>query len=565
MRHGYVVMMVLALVVGVLLCLPPSADAQRNADWRSYGGDPGNTHWSELDQIKTSNVQKLKVSWVLQLGTLRSQESTPLVVGDTLYVTSSFGPKHVFAVDARSGVLRWRHDPEIAADVDPYGCCDVNNRGAAYADGKLFVGLLDGRLRALDAATGKELWTATVVDYKQGSVITSPPVVAKNNVVIGYGGGEYGVRGSLQAYDMNTGREVWRTWLTPGAGEPGSETWKGDSWKTGGGAAWALGSYDPQLNLVFYGTSNPGPWNAAVRGPDRSDYGNFTNLYTAASVALDGDTGKIVWYYQSTPHDAWDYDGVNELLVADLTIGGQKTPVVVKGDRNGFLYVINRQTGKLISAKAFQYINWATGVDMMTGRPIEDPEKRPRQGYRAKNVCPAAIGAKNWMPMALNPHTGIVFLPTFNLCMDMEFVPQEYKRGAFYLAADFEIGKPGPGGFMGEAIAWDPAKQEAIWRNKEALPYVGGMLATAGGLVFHGNTEGWFKALDQRTGELLWKFNTGSGIHAGPITYMIDGVQYVAVVSGRTHSIPPFFGETGRKMMAATAEGGALFVFELGP
>ncbi len=562
MRNGYVVITV--LVVAAALCLPPSADALKNADWQYYGGDPGKTHWSELDQISTSNVHKLKVSWVLQLGTLRSQESTPLVVGDTLYVTSSFGPKHVFAVDARSGVLRWRHDPEIAADVDPYGCCDVNNRGAAYADGKLFVGLLDGRLRALDAATGKELWTATVVDYKQGSVITSPPVVAKNKVVIGYGGGEYGVRGSLQAYDMNTGREVWRTWLTPGAGEPGSETWKGDSWKTGGGAAWALGSYDPQLNLVFYGTSNPGPWNASVRGPDRSDYGNFTNLYTAASVALDGDTGKIVWYYQSTPHDAWDYDGVNELLVADLTIGGQKTPVVIKGDRNGFLYVIDRRNGKLISAKAFQYINWATGVDMTTGRPIEDPEMRPRQGYRAKGVCPAAIGAKNWMPMALNPHTGIVFLPTFNLCMDMEFVPQEYKRGAFYLAADFEIGKPGPGGFMGEAIAWDPVKQEAVWRNKEALPYVGGMLATAGGLVFHGNTEGWFKALDQRTGELLWKFNTGSGIHAGPITYMIDGVQYVAVVSGRTHSIPPFFGETGRKMMSATAEGGALFVFELG-
>jgi PQQ-dependent dehydrogenase (methanol/ethanol family) len=556
-------MVVLALVAAAGLGLVAPAPAQ-NVGWEHYGNDPGNTHWSELNKINTSNVGKLKVSWVLQLGTTRSQESTPLVIGDTLYVTSSFGPKHVFAVDARTGQLRWRHDPEIAADVDPYGCCDVTNRGVAYAKGKIFVGLLDGRLRALDAATGKEQWTTTVVDYKQGSVITSPPVVAKNNVVIGYGGGEYGVRGSLQAYDMDTGKEVWRTWLVPGPGEPGNDTWKGDSWKTGGGAAWAIGSYDPQQNLIFYGTSNPGPWNAAVRGPDKSDYGNFTNLYTAASVALDGDTGKIVWYYQSTPHDAWDYDGVNELLVADLNINGQKTPVVIKGDRNGFMYVIDRRNGKLISAKAFQYINWAKGVDMATGRPIEDPEMRPRQGYRAKNVCPAAIGAKNWMPSAFNPHTGILFLPTFNLCMDMEFVPQEYKRGAFYLAADFEIGKPGPGGFMGEAIAWDPVKQEAVWRNKEALPYVGGMLATAGGLVFHGNTEGWFKALDQRSGEVLWKFNTGSGIHAGPVTYLVDGVQYVGVVSGRTHSIPPFFGETGRKMMAATAEGGALFVFERG-
>jgi PQQ-dependent dehydrogenase (methanol/ethanol family) len=561
MRKAHATTLVLVLALGVLG--PATAQAQ-NADWQHYGGTPWKQHWSPLDQINTSNVGKLRASWVLSLGTTRSQESTPIVVGDTLYVTSSWGPKHVFAVNARTGELRWRHDPEIAADVDPYGCCDVNNRGVAHANGKIFVGLLDGRLRALDAATGKMLWTTTVVDYKQGSVITSPPVVAKNKVVIGYGGGEYGVRGSLQAYDMDTGAEVWRTWLTPGPGEPGVETWKGDSWKTGGGAAWALGSYDPELNLVFYGTSNPGPWNAAVRGPDKSDYGQFTNLYTAASVALDGDTGKIVWYYQSTPHDAWDYDGVNELLVADLTIDGQKTPVVIKGDRNGFLYVINRKTGKLISAKAFQYINWATGVDMQTGRPIEVPDNRPRQGYRAKNVCPAAIGAKNWMPMAINPNTGIIFLPTFNLCMDMEFVAQEYKRGAFYLAADFEIGKPGPGDFMGEMIAWDPVKQQAVWRNKEALPYVGGALATAGGLVFHGNTEGWFKALDQKTGAVLWKFMTGSGIAAGPMTYMLDGKQYVAVVSGRTHSIPPFFGETGRKMMAASAEGGALFVFELG-
>jgi len=562
MRHVYVAVVVLALVLGGGVLGPSGAGAQ-TVGWQHFGGDPGDTHWSALEQITTSNVRKLTPVWVLQLGTLRSQESTPLVIGDTLYVTSSFGPAHVFAVDARTGELRWRHDPEIAADVDPYGCCDVNNRGLAYANGKIFVGLLDGRLRALDARTGQMLWTSTVVDYKQGSVITSPPVVAKNNVVIGFGGGEYGARGALQAFNADTGALVWRTYLTPEPGEPGSETWKGDSWKTGGGAAWAIGSYDPEQNLIFYGTSNPGPWNASVRGPDKSDYGRFTNLYTSASVALDGDTGKIAWHYQSTPHDAWDYDGVNELLVADLTIDGQKTPVVLKGDRNGFLYVINRKSGALISAKAFEYINWATGVDMSTGRPVENPEMRPRQGYRAKGVCPAAIGAKNWMPMALNPKTGILFMPTFNLCMDMEFVPQDYKRGAFYLAADFEIGKPGPGGFMGEAIAWDPARQEAVWRNKEALPYVGGMLATAGGLVFHGNTEGWFKALDQKNGELLWKFLTGSGISAGPMTYMIDGKQYVAVVSGRTHSIPPFFGETGRKMMAASAEGGALFVFAL--
>src|SRR3989449_9218026 len=257
-----------ATLMLLLLTTPHLADAQ-NVDWRHYGGDPGNTHWSELKQISTANVQKLKAAWVLQLGTLRAQESTPLVVGDTLYVTSSFGPKHVFAVDARTGELRWRHDREIAADVDPYGCCDVNNRGAAYANGKLFVGLLDGRLTALDARTGKELWTTTVVDYKEGAVIASPPVVAKKNVIIGFGGGGQGVCGAPQAYAADSGALVWRTYLVPGPGGPGNDTWEGDSWETGGGGASAPGAYDPQQNLGFLGTSNPGPWNAALRGPDK--------------------------------------------------------------------------------------------------------------------------------------------------------------------------------------------------------------------------------------------------------------------------------------------------------
>src|SRR5712664_1205381 len=536
----------LSSVIAFAVVLVLAITAQAQSGWPVYGGDPGNTRYSTLTQINPANVKNLKVAWVLRLGSLRSQESTPLVIGDTLFVTSSHGPKNVFAVDAKTGVVKWRYSPEVPAGIDQYACCDVNNRGVAYANGRVFVGRLDGALVALDAATGKEVWKTQVVDHTQGSVITSPPTLAKNLVVTGFGGGEYGARGYIVAYNQADGREVWRFYAVPGPGEPGNDSWKGDSWKYGGAAAWAIGSYDPALNLIYYGTSNPAPWNASVRGTDSSNYGQFTNLFSSSTVALDADTGKLAWYYQSTPHDAWDYDGVNELLVADLTIDGQKTPVVLKGDRNGFLYVINRKSGALISAKAFEYINWATGVDMSTGRPVENPEMRPRQGYRAKGVCPAAIGAKNWMPMALNPKTGILFMPTFNLCMDMEFVPQDYKRGAFYLAADFEIGKPGPGGFMGEAIAWDPAKQEAVWRNKEALPYVGGMLATAGGLVFHGNTEGWFKALDQKNGELLWKFLTGSGISAGPMTYMIDGKQYVAVVSGRTHSIPPFFGETGR-------------------
>src|SRR3989475_5278972 len=393
MRKSYLAVLVLTAALAGALLVPPATSAQ-NTGWPFYGGDPGNTHWSALSQISTSNVHKLKAAWVLQLGTLRSQESTPLVVGDTLYVTSSFGPKHVFAVDARTGELRWRHDREIAADVDPYGCCDVNNRGAAYANGKLFVGLLDGRLTALDAKTGRELWTTTVVDYKEGAVITSPPVVAKKNVIIGFGGGEYGVRGALQAYDADSGALVWRTYLVPGPGEPGNDTWKGDSWKFGGGVAWHIGSYDPALNLLYYGTSNPSPWGAAIRGNDSSNIDPYSNLYTASTLAINPDTGKIVWHYQTTPHDAWDYDGGNELVLVDLDIKGQKTPVALKADRNGFFYVLDRRNGKLLSAEKFVDLNWAKSIDMTTGRPVENADKRPRLGFKAKDICPNLIGGE---------------------------------------------------------------------------------------------------------------------------------------------------------------------------
>jgi alcohol dehydrogenase (cytochrome c) len=550
---------VVAFAVSVVLAV--TAHAQQG--WPVYGGDPGNTRYSPLTQITPGNVKTLKVAWVLQLGSLRSQESTPLVIGDTLYVTSSHGPKNVFAVDAKTGVVRWRYSPEVPAGIDQYACCDVNNRGVAYANGRVFVGRLDGALVALDAATGKEVWKTQVIDHTQGSVITSPPTLAKNLVVTGFGGGEYGARGYIVAYDQADGREVWRFYTVPGPGEPGNETWKGDSWKFGGAVAWAIGSYDPALNLIYYGTSNPGPWNAAVRGNDSSNYGQFTNLFSSSTVALDADTGKLAWYYQSTPHDAWDYDGVNENVLADVEINGQKTPVLFKADRNGFFYVLNRKTGQLISAKLFATANWTSGMDMATGRPIEVPEKRPRLNFRAKDVCPSAIGNKNWMPMSYSPQTGLVYMPTLNICMDMNLAQVDYKRGVFYLGAEFELGKWGPGGHLGEVIAWDPVKQQKVWGNTDDLPYIGGITTTASGLLFHGDIHGWFKALDAKTGQTLWKFMAGSGISAAPITYSVDGKQYVAVVSGRTFAIPPFFGKMGEQMVAASPEGGALFVFEL--
>lgn len=547
----------------LVLALATAAAAQTGPGWPVYGGDSGNTRYSTLNQVNTGNVERLKVAWALQLGSLRSQESTPILVGDTLYVTSSHGPKNVFAVNAKTGEVRWRYSPEVPAGIDQYACCDVNSRGVAHANGKIFFGRLDGHVVALDAKTGKELWKTPVIDYTSGSVITSPPTIVKNLVITGFGGGEYGVRGYLSALDQDSGREVWRLWTVPGPGEPGNDTWKGDSWKFGGAVAWHIGSYDPNLNLVYYGTSNPAPWGASVRGNDSSNIGQYTNLYSASTLAINPDTGKIVWHFQTTPHDAWDYDGVNELVFADMPVAGQKTPVLLKADRNGFFYVLDRRSGKLISAKPFVDLNWATGVDMSTGKPIEVPEKRPRLKFRAMNVCPNLIGGKNWMPMSFNPQTGLVYIPTMNLCMDMEGAEPKYTRGQFFLGVEFDLGKTGPGGHLGSTLAWDPAKQQKVWQNTDPLPYVGGMLSTAGGLVFHGDLRGWFKALDAKDGRTLWQFNTGSGISAAPMTYELDGKQYLAVVSGRTFAIPPFFGPIGEKMVAASAEGGTLFVFEL--
>jgi alcohol dehydrogenase (cytochrome c) len=551
------------VALGLALGLAASAQAQ---NWPVYGGDTGNTRFSASKQINTGNVSKLSVEWALQLGSLRSQESTPILVGDTLFVTSSFGPKNTYAVNAKTGEVKWTYQPEIPKGIDQYACCDVNNRGVAYNDGKVFLGRLDANIVALDAKTGKELWKTPIIDYTGGSVITSPPTLVKNLVITGYGGGEYGVRGSIVALEQATGKEVWRTYTVPQPGEPGGDSWKGDSAKNGGGVAWHIGSYDPKLNLVYYGTSNPSPWSASVRGNDSSDIGKFSNLYTASILALNPDTGKIAWHYQTTPHDAWDYDGVNELVFADLPFDGKKVPVLMQANRNGFFYVIDRASGKLLSAKQYvEGVNWATGIDMKTGAPIETAgnAKRPGMKRKASNVCPNLIGAKNWMPMSYDQQTGLVYIPTINLCMDMEGIDPEYKRGAFYLGVNFDLGKSGPGGHGGGIKAWDPVAQKEVWFNKDELPYTGATMSTGGGLVFHGDLKGWFKALDAKTGKTLWKFNAGSGITAAPMTYTLDGKQYIAVVSGRTLSIPAFFGALGEKMVAASPEGGTLYVFSV--
>jgi PQQ-dependent dehydrogenase (methanol/ethanol family) len=530
--------------------------------WAVAGHDYGNTRFSPLTQITSENVGKLQLAYSLSLASLRSNESSPVVIGDTLYVTTSWGPKYVYAINAATGAQKWAYQPDIPDDVLQYACCDVNNRGVAYADGKIFIGRLDGKLTALDAASGKELWTSKVVDYKQGSVITSPPLVVRDKIITGFGGGEYGVRGALLAFDLNNGKLLWQTYTVPGPGEPGSDTWKGDTGLHGGGAAWLVGSYDAKTDTVYWGTSNPGPWNTGVRSTGDGNFGKLTNLYTASTLAIDPNTGKIKWHIQGTPADAWDYDGVNELLLTDLKIGGADTPVLMKADRNGFFFVANRETGKMISAEKYVYANWAKKFDISTMRAEEDPDKRPGPGHPAKDICPNLIGGKNWQPMSFNPQTGLVYIPANNVCMDWSVSDVSYKRGVFYLGAEFPT-KEGPGGFLGELVAWDPVANKKVWGIKEDLPFNGGTLSTGGNLVFSGNLHGDFRAIDAKTGTVLWSKNLGSGIGAGPVTYSVGGKQYVAVVVGRTAALPAFLGEIGKKMVAAAPEGGALFVFAL--
>jgi len=552
-----------ALVVVAAL---PNALAQSGNDWAEYGADGANTRYSSLNQINTGNVKNLKAAWVHSLGTNDSQESSPIVVGGTMYVTSSTGPRFVFALDAKTGAKKWTYQPELPQDYMSTVCCGLDNRGVAVANGKVFYGRLDAKMDALDANTGKRLWSVTVADYRKGYAVTSPPLIVKDMVVTGMAGGEYGVRGFVAAYKQSTGEQVWKTYTIPGPGEPGNETWKGDSWKTGAASTWGVGSYDAKRNTIYWATSNAGPWGAQTRGPDSMDYGQYTNLWSASQLAFDADTGKINWGYQYTPHDAWDYDGINEAVLTDLKIGGQTVPALLHADRNGFFYVLNRDTGKVVAADPFVTVNWATHVDLNTGRPVEtaNNEKRPQLNKWARNVCPNLIGGKNWQPMSFSPQTGLVYLPAFNMCMDIANREEEYTPGKFYLASEFNLGMPGAtGSHLAEFIAWDPVAKKKAWVIEEEKMWAGGAMSTAGGLVFYGNIDGMLKALNAKTGKLLWEFRVGTGITQSPVTYSVDGKQYIAVVAGRLKGPPSFFGAIGQKMIEASPEGGILMVFAL--
>jgi lanthanide-dependent methanol dehydrogenase len=519
------------------------AHAGPPGEWQMPAGDYASSRYSELASITPQNAANLHVAWAFSTGVLRGHEGQPLVVGNTMYIVTPY-PNVAYAIDlAQTGQpLKWKFRPDNSQQAIGRACCDVVNRGAAYADGKIFYNLLDGHTIALDAATGNQVWRTTMGDLSRGETITMAPIVVKGKVMVGSSGGEMGVRGWIAALDESTGKEVWRaynigpdkdvkvgpkfkTFYAHDRGKDlGVTSWPGDTWKTGGGAVWGWLSYDPALNLIYHGTSNPGPWNENQRTGD--------NKWTASILARDADTGEMVWALQVTPHDMWDYDAVNENILVDLPIKGQTRKALVHFDRNGFAYTIDRATGEVILAEPFVPMNWSTGIDMATARPRVVETKKTAQGKNVKDICPSLEGGKNQQPAAFSPQTGLFYVPTNNLCMDFQARAVTYIAGTPFIGGNAPE-KGGPGGYRGEFIAWDATTGKKIWGIKEPYPVWGGALATAGGVVFYGTLDGWFKAVDARNGKVLWQFKVGSGVVGNPVTYTgPDGKQYVAIYAG---------------------------------
>ncbi len=514
--------------------------------WVMWGGQYSGTRYSELNQINSKNAQDLQVAWTFSTGVLRGHEGGPLIIGDTMYLHTPF-PNKVFAINLNDQTIKWEYSPTQDPDVIPVMCCDTVNRGLAYADGKIFLQQADTTLVALDSKSGKEIWKAKNGDPKKGETNTNAPLVVKDVVITGISGGEFGVQGRATAYNIKDGKMAWKAYsvgpdkeilLDPNktidgatqkpVGENSSvKTWEGDQWKIGGGAPWGWFSYDPQLNLVYYGSSNPGTWNPTQRPGD--------NKWSTTIFARDPDNGMAKWVYQMTPHDEWDYDGVNEKILVDQEIDGKPMKLVVHFDRNGFAYTQDRTNGKLLVVEKYDpAVNWATHVDMKTGRPqvVAKYGTEGKQDTNVKGICPAALGSKDQQPAAFSPKTGLFYVPTNHVCMDYEPFKVEYVAGQPYVGATLTM-YPAPGGtHMGNFIAWDARKGKIVWSLPERFSVWSGALATSGDVVFYGTLEGYLKAVDAKTGKLLYKFKTPSGIIGNVTTYMHNGKQYVAVLSG---------------------------------
>jgi alcohol dehydrogenase (cytochrome c)/methanol dehydrogenase (cytochrome c) subunit 1 len=537
----------------VAVLMLPWAAAHANQELMAMQSDDGqwvlpaknysSWRYSTLDQITTDNVKKLQQVLTFSTGALRGHEGQPLVVGTTMYVHSAY-PNHVYALDlTRDGwPIKWQYTPRQDDRAVPVACCDLVHRGVNYVQGKILMNTLDGQVIALDASTGKEVWKAKNADPTKGETMTMSGLVIKDKFIVGVSGGEFGVRGWVAAYDINTGRQVWKAYsMGPdediklaqdfNAANPhygrfgeGTKTWPGDFWKIGGGTTWGWYSYDPDLNLFYYSTGNPGTWNPTPRKGD--------NKWSMTIFARDPDTGMAKWGYQMTPWDAWDYDGINEHVLVDVTIDGKPVKALVHFDRNGFGYTLDRTNGKLLVAEKFVATNWAHRIDKQTGRPVEDPEKRTKQGADTKNICPGAMGGKDQQPSAYSPRTKLHYLGTNNICMNYEGVEVKYTAGAPYVGANVLM-FPGPGGHLGEFMAWDASVGRKVWGIREPFPVWSGVLVTGTDVAFYGTMDGWLKAVNAKTGEMLWKAKLASGSIGNPMTFRgPDGKQYVAIYSG---------------------------------
>jgi PQQ-dependent dehydrogenase (methanol/ethanol family) len=569
--------------------MPRAATAEDDGEWRMPAKDYANTRFSALAQINANNVKNLRLVWTHKTGVERGHEAAPLVVGSTLYVVTPY-PNLLHAWDlARPGTPpKWTYRPDTVPAAQGVACCDVVNRGGAFWNGRIFYNTLDTQTVAVDAETGREVWRTKLGDITRGETITMAPLIAKGKVLVGNSGGELGVRGWLAALDAATGNIAWRAYST-GADKDvlidaeftphydsekgidlGVTSWPVDQWKIGGGTAWGFVSYDPDLDLLYYGTANPGPWNAEVRPGD--------NKWTAGIFARRPETGQAKWFYQISPHDLYDHDAINENVLVDMTVAGEVRKVLLHADRNGYVYVLDRTSGEVLSAATFVHVTSSTGVDMKTGRLQMVDALAPKTGKVTRDICPSANGGKDWQPMSFSPKTGLLYIPHQNECMDEEGVEPNYIAGTPYVGANVRY-KAGPGGHRGELTAWDPVHARAVWKVKESFPVWSGTVVTAGDVVFFGTMDGWFKCVDANSGAELWKFKTDSGIVGQPITFKgPDGKQYVAVLDGvggwagvvvsgdldpRDQSAGAGMGYLMADLKNATKKGGAIYVFAL--
>ena len=525
------------------------------ANWMIYGRTYDEQRFSPLNQINDQNVSQLGLAWYYDLDTNRGQEATPIVVDGVIYFTSAWSK--VFALNAATGKLIWSYDPKVPGNWAVNACCDVVNRGIAAWNGKIFVGTLDGRLIALDAATGRSIWETLTIDPNFRYTITGAPRVAKGKVIIGNGGGEFGVRGYVSAYESETGKLVWRFYTVPGDPSKAFEspilakaakTWSGAWWKLGGGGTvWNAIAYDPELDQLYIGTGNGTPWSEKFRSSKGGD-----NLLTCSIVALKIDSGDYVWHYQEDPGDAWDFDADEDVIFANLTIDGRARKVLMQAPKNGFFYVLDRTTGALISAKPYTFVNWASGVDLRTGRPQETALAR-YQGTDPAPIVPGPIGAHSWQPMSYSPITGLAYIPVndagfkYKLPDSFEAKKLAPNYGIDVVAAglpqDPKVKKAILGTVKGKLVAWDPVRQQAAWTIERPGPWNGGTLTTAGNLVFEGTASGTFEAYRANNGAKVWSFQAQTGVMAGPVTYEIDGEQYVAVLAGWGGVFPLAAGE----------------------